>query len=174
MATIINSVINALLIMSGVLALFMLVWYGIRAIFYAGTPDKAKEIGTVFVWVMVGIAVLLLAKPILNTVFGGISDADGTVTSSNFLKPFDPDVDDKTKLITKVAEPLAGTVGNIIDFLMMISAVIAVVMIVWYGIRTIFYAASPEEAAKIKTVILWVVLGLIILLIAKPLVGILW
>lgn len=69
------------------------------------------------------------------------------------------------------AAPLIDVIGKILAFILDLLGIIAVVFIIIAGIRLIVSQGEEEQKEKAKKTILYVIIGLIVILLARVLVG---
>jgi hypothetical protein len=69
---VIANVIKAILGITGSLALLMFVWGGIQWLISGGSPDKIKKGKDTLIWAVIGLAVIISAYAIINTLVSAL------------------------------------------------------------------------------------------------------
>ncbi len=64
---------------------------------------------------------------------------------------------------------LSNTINNITDTIAWIVLSLLILFIISFGVQFILAADSPQERVKLKNKIIWALVGLFIILTAKPL-----
>lgn len=146
-------VINNLLTYIALIAVIAIIVAGLYMLLSGGSQkDKAKEI---IIWTIVGLAVILLAKVIVGTVYeilgaqlpGNVNAIGGTVIRAR-----------------SVTETVVTIVNAVLDYV----ALIAVIAIIIAGLYMIFTGGAQKDRAK--EIIIYTVVGLVIILLAKLIV----
>jgi type IV secretory pathway VirB2 component (pilin) len=141
--TILNYVALAAVIAIIVAGLYMILTGGAQA-------DRAKQI---IIWTLVGLAVILLAKVIVNFVFNLFGASAGDV-GINVLDGGD----DPAMVIIRIVNTVLTYVG--------LAAVIAIIIAGLYMILS-----GGSQADRAKEIIKWVLIGLVLILLAKVIVA---
>ena len=77
-----------------------------------------------------------------------------------------------------LTNPLQGinsipeVLNRIIDFLALLAAPIAVLMLVWAAYLFVLAGTSPDNVKKAKSIILYVVIGIVVLVMSKAIVNV--
>jgi type IV secretory pathway VirB2 component (pilin) len=82
-----------------------------------------------------------------------------------------PDVEGLPDCGTGGAEGIKAVIGQILAFVLDLLGIIAVIYIIIAGIRLIVSQGEDEQKDKAKKTILYVVVGLIVILVARVIVG---
>ena len=144
------SVINTILNYVALAAVIAIIVAGLYMILTGGAQaDKAK---TIIIWTLVGLAVILLAKVIVNFVYSLFGANVGNV-GINVLNGTNP-----VQVVIQVVNTVLTYVG--------LAAVIAIVIAGLYMILS-----GGTQADKAKEIIKWVIIGLVVILLAKVIVA---
>jgi type IV secretory pathway VirB2 component (pilin) len=146
------SVIDNVLTYVALAAVIGIIVAGLYMILTGGAQaDRAKQI---IIWIVVGLFVVLLAKVIVNTVYDflGASAPDSGVGGNALL-----DGDNIFVVATVI-------VNNILDYVALF-AVIAIIIAGLYMILT-----GGAQADRAKQIIIWTIIGLVVILLAKVIV----
>ena len=145
--------INNLLTYIALVAVIAIIVAGLYMLLSGGSQkDKAKEI---IIWTIVGLAVILLAKVIVGTVYeilgadlpGNVNAIGGTVIRER-----------------SVVETVVTIINAVLDYV----ALIAVIAIIIAGLYMIFTGGAQKDRAK--EIIIYTIVGLVIILLAKLIV----
>jgi type IV secretory pathway VirB2 component (pilin) len=144
------NVVNTILNYVALAAVVAIIIAGLYMILTGGSQaDKAK---TIIIWTIVGLIVILLAKVIVNFVFG-IFGANGGNVGINVLSGSNP-----VQVVIQIVNTVLTYVG--------LAAVIAIVIAGLYMILS-----GGSQADKAKEIIKWVIIGLVVILLAKVIVA---
>lgn len=144
------SIVNNILNYVALAAVVAIIIAGLYMILTGGAQaDKAK---TIIIWTLVGLAVILLAKIIVNFVFNILGAQSGNV-GINVLNGSNP-----TQKIIEVVNTVLTYVG--------LAAVIAIVVAGLYMILS-----GGSQADRAKEIIKWTIIGLVVILLAKVIVA---
>lgn len=144
------SIVNNILNYVALAAVVAIIVAGLYMILTGGAQaDKAK---TIIIWTLVGLAVILLAKIIVNFVFDILGVQSGNV-GINVLNGSNP-----TQKIIEVVNTVLTYVG--------LAAVIAIVVAGLYMILS-----GGSQADRAKEIIKWTIIGLVVILLAKVIVA---
>lgn len=146
-------VVNTVLTYVGLAAVIAIVIAGLYMILSGGSQaDRAKEI---IKWVIIGLIVILLAKVIVAFVYAALGGDLGNIGI---------DIPGSTGDIRQVISNVLNTVLNFVGLLAVIAIVVA-------GIWLIVGMGSDDSKDRAKKIILYTVIGLIIILLAKLIVS---
>ncbi len=144
------NVINTILNYVALAAVIAIIIAGLYMILTGGAQaDKAK---TIIIWTLVGLAVILLAKVIVNFVYSLFGAQSGNV-GINVLSGSDP-----VRVIIEIVNTVLTYVG--------LAAVVAIVIAGLYMILS-----GGSQADRAKEIIKWVLIGLVVILLAKVIVA---
>ncbi len=147
--TVVN-VINTILNYVALAAVIAIIVAGLYMILTGGAQaDKAK---TIIIWTIVGLIVILLAKVIVNFVYSLFGAQSGNV-GINVLGGTNP-----VQTIIQIVNTVLTYVG--------LAAVVAIVIAGLYMILS-----GGAQADRAKEIIKWVIIGLIVILLAKVIVA---
>ncbi len=69
-------------------------------------------------------------------------------------------------------DDIPAVLNRIIDFLALLAAPIAVLMLVWAAYLFVLAGTSPDNVKKAKSIILYVVIGIVVLVMSKAIVNV--
>lgn len=173
---VITNVILWLLRISALLAIGALVWGGIMYIMSLGNESRAEKAKEVIKYALIGVIVILLSYAIIAFVqstlkgaaFPGVTAAyaaDGFIGALEEFKPKATGAGLRTK-----DEDIFGLVTYIIQWLLALSAVLAMGAFVWGGIMYITSLGDEGKAEKAKNVVKFAVIGIIVILVSYVIV----
>ena len=146
-------IVNTVLTYVGLLAVIAIVIAGLYMILSGGSQaDRAKEI---IKWVIIGLIVILLAKVIVAFIYAALG---GNLANIGINLP------NGTGDIRQVITNILNIVLNFVGLLAVIALVVA-------GIWLIVGMGSDDSKERAKKIILYTIIGLIIILLAKLLVS---
>lgn len=146
----VQKIINAFLVLIGVLALIYLIVAGIKYITSQGDDKRAGEARSAILYAIIGLVIIGLSWVIVNFVFR----AAGLGASGL------PGGDD-----------LAGRVMAVINGFLVLIGVLAVIYLVYAGVKYITSAGDDKKAGEAKQAILYTVIGLVVIGLAAVLVN---
>ncbi len=138
----------------GATAVLLIVISGVKLVFARGNEEVLTKQTSAIIIGMIGLFIIGLAGEIAN-----IFDVD----RGGFLK--DPNV------MLQRAKLFSRTVEIVITFIKYIVGSFAVLFIIRNGIHLVVTGGSEEEISKDKKNILWGALGLVVILLADPIIN---
>lgn len=150
----VGKIVNYVRLMIGAIAVLLIIISGIKLITAGGNEEVFTKQSTALVFGVIGLFIIGLA--------GEISEIFSP-ERGGFLK--DPNVAiQKSRLFTR-------TVEIIITFIKYIVGGVAVLFIVRNGLRLVLLGGNEEEVSKDKKNIFYGMLGLVVILMANPIVN---
>lgn len=148
------NIVKNVRVIIGAVAIVMIIISGVKLITAQGNEEVFAKQQTTLIFSIIGLFLVGLAGE-LSQIF--------EVGRGGFLK--DPNVAlQKSKLFSR-------TVEIIITFIKYIIGSVAVLFVVRNGLRLVLMGGNEEEVAKDKKNILWGMLGLVVILMANPIIN---
>ncbi len=141
--------------MVAILSILFIVILGYRMITAGGNEETIKKSRSGVIWTLVGLVIMQVAGSFVSTLYG---------SEGNYKVLDDYKGDVPQDLRQNVIEP-------ILKYFLTFVAAIAVIMVVLSGLRMIFAAGDDGKIKKQQQVLLGSLTGLVIILIARPLIA---
>jgi len=173
----VGGVLPAIYIIAGGMAVFMIIFSGIKLVTAGGNDEVIKKEKTALMWSIVGLLVIIAAAPMINKIIynGAISDVLNN-PASNILKG-----DDATQITTfqgylygdgSVTTQIGGLIQDtLIPGIRIILGALAVFIIVLSGFKLVTAGGNDEVIKKEKGNLMWSVIGLVVVLLSVPIVN---
>lgn len=126
-------------------AVFMIILSGLRMIIANGDDAKIKKQQQVLLWAIIGLVIILIARPVVDAIFG--------------YEVFKPNPSKAISIITQVA-----------NYMMSFAAIVSIIIIVYAGILMIMNFGNDATVQKARKMIRWVIIGLIFMISAYTLI----
>ena len=139
-----GEVLNLAYYIAGALAVVMIIYSGIQFITSSGDPNKATKARQTLLFSLVGLAVIVFAYAI--TSFADAKFVNGATTADRLIEQ-----------ITSGAFYVAGA--------------LAVIMIIYSGMRYIYSGGNAGQAQKARQSLLYSVIGLAVAILAYAIIG---
>ena len=139
-----SSLLTIVYFIAGALAIIMIIYAGIQWITSAGDPGKATRARSTLLYSIIGLLIIVGAYAITNFVAG------------NPMLKFD-NVNDIISSVTSVLFYIVG--------------ILAVVMIIYSGIRYVSSAGNAQTVTKAKSTLTYSIIGLVVAIMAYALVN---
>lgn len=158
------AIIDDLLRVAGILAVFFVIFSGVKFILSNGSPDEAAKARTSGINALVGLAITMVAitfVSFLGNQIGGPSQSGTTLQGKVNVSPLPspPGVADGTLLQTAL-----GIAFGIIGALSFLIIVIA-------GMRYMLAQGDPSSTVQAKNTIIYALVGLVIAIAAESIVS---
>lgn len=127
------------------IAVFMVVLSGMRILSSVGDEGKIKKQTSVLLGAIMGLLIILLARPIVSGIFG-------------YERP-DPQPTQIISLITQLA-----------NYIMGFTALLAIVMLIYAGILMIMHFGNDAMIQKARKIVIWALLGVALIISAYTIV----
>lgn len=144
-----RAVVNTLKNLVAGLAVIWLVYAGIRLVFAQGEENVISEQKRAFFYAGLGLVAILLVSRGIDILYGPAGVARTT------LKP---------------DEGFSAEVYGVVTFIRALVGIIAILFIVFSGIRMMFAAGEESELTKQKSSLLWIGVGLILIAINQVII----
>ncbi len=147
--SVVLSVVKVIRNIIGAIAIAIIVFAGIQMMTSSGEESKLTEQKNTIMYVIVGLVAILLIERMIVLIYGtpGVERGFGTTGKG-------------------ISEEMYG----LISYVKAIVGVIAIVMIMVSGVKTIAAQGEEEKLTNQRKSIIWVVLGLVIIIINKVVV----
>ncbi len=147
------NILSDISVIAAYLALGFVIYGGYNYIFSSGDPSKVITGRKVLVQAFAGLAIVMTASIILNTI--------RIVLGADFTQ-------DCAKLHNCIAYEDAGVmVDSLINWIIGVAGFVAAAFIVYGGIAYITSSGEPNKTQKAKNIILYALIGLVIVALAK-------
>jgi hypothetical protein len=145
--SLVNPLLNFMMTLLAVIAVLMILIAALKMMTAMGDEGKIKKQQQMLVGAVLGLGIIVLAKPVVQWFYGY-----GTSTPS-----------------TNVAQSVSIVV-QIANFIMGFTFVAAVVMLIVAGIMMVINFGNDQQVQKAKKIISWVLVGLALILSAYTIV----
>ncbi|MGH7142140.1 MAG: hypothetical protein ACREF5_01555 [Candidatus Saccharimonadales bacterium] len=160
------AVVDDLFRIAGLLAVFFVIYAGIRYITSQGSPDETSKALSTLINALVGLAIAVVAIGLvsyLGSQIGTGSGAQGTVVSGGRLD------------LSSLPNPAGAAGGSIIQLILQILFAIigalSFLFIVIGGMRFVFSSGDPKNAAQAQGTVIYALVGLIVAIVAESIVS---
>lgn len=127
------------------IAVVMVILSGFKIITAGGDDSKIKKQQQVLLWTVMGLGIILVARPIVSSMFG--------------YEKMAPEPSKAVDLINQIANYMLG-----------FTAVISVVILIYAGLMMIINFGNDQAVAKSKKMIQWVITGIVVMISAYTIV----
>jgi len=159
------AVIDDLLIIAGLVAVFTIIYAGIRYITSQGAPAETAKAQSTMIYALIGLAIAVIAVPTVSylgnrfgTGSGGSIPVSGGNLDLNSL-PNSAGVANGS-IIQTVLQDLFGVIGGL-----------ALIFIIVGGLRYIYSNGNPQNAATARGTIIYALVGLVVAIVAESIVA---
>jgi len=147
--SLVNPLLNFMMTLLAVIAVLMILIAALKMMTAMGDENKIKKQQQMIIGAMLGLGVIILAKPVVQWFYG---------------------YGDETSQPSVHVEQSVSIVVQIANFMMGFTFVAAVVMVVVAGIMMIIHFGNDQRVQKAKKIISWVFIGLALILSAYTIV----
>ncbi|MDD4412919.1 MAG: hypothetical protein PHR00_04750 [Patescibacteria group bacterium] len=140
---ILASVSKWVLALASPLAILMGIWAAVLFITAGGDPGKVKQGREALQWAVIGLAVVLLANSLVGIVQTKLGEADSNINS---------------------------LINVVVNYLQLIGGPLAIIMFIMGAF--LYATGNPKNITKANQIFLWTSVGLVLLLIATSIEGI--
>jgi hypothetical protein len=152
--TIFCSLISALSTIGPWICALMVVYGGLRYLSSADDPGLRKAAKTTIIGAFVGMVIIMLAIPIVNLVLGDALDrVECEITQG------------------EISKQISAVLSNFLCIFVLISPPICALVVTYGGLRYITSADDPGARDTAKTIIISALIGMILVMIAIPVVN---
>jgi hypothetical protein len=153
--TIFCNLISALSTIGPWICALVVIYGGLRYLSSADDPSARKAAKTTLIAAFVGLVIVMLAIPLVNMVLG---DALQAVECEIAQGP--------------ITEQIAAIFGNFLCIIALIAPPICALVVTYGGLRYVTSADDPGARDAAKTIIISALIGMILVMIAVPLVNV--
>ncbi|MFZ2456579.1 MAG: pilin [Candidatus Altiarchaeia archaeon] len=153
--TVFCNLITALSVMGPWLCALVVIYGGIRYLASADDPGARKAAKATLIAAFVGLLIVMLAIPLVNAVLGDVLKQVECETSEN-----------------EFTDQVVAVLGNFLCILALIAPPICALVVTYGGLRYITSADDPGARDAAKTIIISALIGMILVMIAVPLVNV--
>jgi hypothetical protein len=153
--TVFCNLITALSVMGPWLCALVVIYGGIRYLASADDPGARKAAKATLIAAFVGLLIVMLAIPLVNAVLGDVLKQVECETSEN-----------------EFTDQVVDVLGNFLCILALIAPPICALVVTYGGLRYITSADDPGARDAAKTIIISALIGMILVMIAVPLVNV--
>lgn len=152
----IANIVNAVIAVTGVLALFIFIWGGFQYLFSRGDSKQTEKAKETLKWGVAGIAVIMLAYTGVSTIVTLLEGEAATNTAglTNVLGTVD----------------IRVVIGRVIDVILGLAGSVSLLIFMWGGFQYLTAAGDPSKASKGKDTIKFGVLGLTVIILSYTLI----
>jgi len=147
--SLVNPLLNFMMTLLAVIAVLMILIAALKMMTAMGDENKIKKQQQMIIGAMLGLGVIILAKPVVQWFYG---------------------YGDETSQPSVHVEQSVSIVVQIANFMMGFTFVAAVVMVIVAGIMMIVHFGNDQRVQKAKKIISWVFIGLALILSAYTIV----
>lgn len=156
------AIVDDLLRIAGMLAVFFLIYTGVKYIMSQGVPDAAAKARTTGINALVGLAITMVAVSFVsflgNQVGGSNTGGQGNYLNLGSLP--NPTNVENGGIITTVLAIVFGIIGAL-----------AFMTIVIGGFKYVLSQGDPQNTAQAKNTIIYAIVGLVIAIVAESIVS---
>lgn len=127
---------------AGMIAVGMVAYSGIKYMLSGGNPGKTAEATQSLIWSLAGLAVVILASAIISFVVTNITGTDINQLAANAIKQ-----------------------------IFFFGGIVAVIMIVFSGLRYVTSTGDPGRARAAMSTLVYAIVGLVVCLLAYVIIG---
>ncbi len=159
------AIVDDLLIIAGIVAVFFVIYAGIRYITSQGSPDETAKAQSTLTFALIGLAIAVVAVPIISYLGnrfgtgggGSVPIAGGNLDLNTLPNPAGVTTG---SIIQKVLQDLFGVIGGL-----------SLIFIIIGGLRYIYSGGEPQNTATAKSTIIYAIIGLCVAIVAESIVA---
>lgn len=151
------AIIDDLLIIAGMVAVFFTIYAGIKFITSQGSPDEAAKARHTLINAIIGLAIALLAIGTVSFIGSQLGSSSGA-TGVAGLPNSSPNANDH--VIANVLKIVFGIIGAL-SFLFVVIG----------GFKYIVAQGEPQRIAQAKNTIMYALIGVVVAILAQAIIG---
>lgn len=160
------AVVDDLLRIAGLVAVFFVIYAGIRYITSQGSPDQTSQALSTLINALIGLAIALVAIGLvsyLGSQIGTGNGSNGTVVAGGKLN------------LSSLPNPTGAASGSIIQTVLQIVfalvGALSFLFIVIGGMKYIFSSGDPKSTSQAQGTIIYALVGLVVAIVAESIVS---
>jgi hypothetical protein len=158
-------IVDDLLMVAGLVAVFFVIYAGIRYITSQGSPDVTAKAQSTIIYALIGLAIAVIAVPTVSYLGNRFATGNGGSTgiaggSLNLSSLPNATGAANGSILQTVLQDLFGVIGGL-----------ALIFLIIGGLRYIFSNGDPQNAASARGTIIYALVGLMVAIVAESIVA---